>query len=158
MLHKLIIKIKTKDKGYGLFATRKINKNEIVWELDNLCKIFPLKESIIKKYPLAFQFGDNYVFCNDDSDFMNHSCDPNTWWGSDRQLIARRRINKGEEITYDYSTTDVSSDWISDWECKCGSSNCRKHISNKDCLKKSFQLKYKNHLPSWTQKYIKENG
>lgn len=157
MLHKSIVKKPVTNKGKGLFATKNIRKGEVIWELDDSCKIFPLNKMIKQKYPRAFQLGNNYVVCNDDSDFINHSCDPNTWWTSDRQLSARRDIKAGEEITYDYSTTDVTPVWIADWECKCGSNDCRKRISNRDCLREDFQQKYGEHLPSWTKKYILKN-
>jgi len=83
MLHRSIVKKKIKGKGYGLFATQKIKSGEVVWELDKSCQIFPLKKEIKRKHPRTYQSGNRYILCNDDSDFMNHSCDPNTWWISD---------------------------------------------------------------------------
>lgn len=38
--------------------------------------------------------------------FENHSCDPTTWFVDDITMNARRDILPGEEITYDYSTTE----------------------------------------------------
>lgn len=157
MLHKSIVKKSVLGKGEGLFATKRIKANEVVWAIDDSCKIFPLKKEIKQKYPRAYLFGNKYVVCNDDSDYMNHSCGPNTWWTSDRQLSARRDIRVDEEITYDYSTTDVSPDWVADWKCKCGSVDCRKRISNRDCLREDFQQKYGEHLPSWTKEFIRKN-
>ena len=158
MLHKSIVKKAIGKKGWGLFATKMIKEGEVVWELDSSCKVFPLKQNIKKKHPKAFQFGNKYVLCSDDSDFMNHSCNPNTWWLSDTQLVARWDIKAGEEITYDYSTSDVFPDWVADWECHCGAKDCRGRISNKDCLRKDFQQKYGDHLPSWTKEYIRKNS
>lgn len=157
MLHKSIAKKLIKGKWYGLFAAKLIKAGEIVWELDNSRKIFPLKKSIKQKYPRAYQFGNKYVVCNDDSDFMNHSCDLNTWWVSDTQLTAKRDIQVGEEVTYDYSTTDISPDWVADWKCQCGAKDCRGRISNRGCLRKDFQEKYGKHLPSWTKRFIRKN-
>ena len=88
---------------------------------------------------------------------MNHSCDPNTWWVSDTQLAARRTIKQGEEVTYDYSTSDVSPDWVAQWECQCGAKDCRKRISSIDCLREDFQRKYGGHLPSWVKEFIRKN-
>ena len=155
MLHESIIKKSVPNKGFGLFASKPISIDEIIWELDGSCKIFPLNDEIRQKYPHGYQFGHNYVHCHDDSEYMNHSCDPNAWWESDQKLSARRDIKAGEEITYDYSTTDISYEWTAPWECKCGSMNCRKRITNKDCLDKHFQRKYGKHLPSWTKEFIR---
>ncbi len=34
------------------------------------------------------------------------SCDPNVWISSDDSIVARRDIRAGEEMCFDYSTTD----------------------------------------------------
>jgi hypothetical protein len=54
---------------------------------------------------------------------LNHSCDPNVILDTERMLmIARRDIEKGEELSFFYPATE--------WEmqapfiCLCGSSNC----------------------------------
>ncbi|HRQ23478.1 MAG TPA: SET domain-containing protein [Anaerolineales bacterium] len=54
---------------------------------------------------------------------LNHSCDPNVILDTDRMLmIARRDIEKGEELFFFYPSTE--------WEmqapfiCLCGASNC----------------------------------
>jgi hypothetical protein len=54
---------------------------------------------------------------------LNHSCDPNVILDTERMLmIARRDIEKGEELSFFYPSTE--------WEmqapfiCLCGSSNC----------------------------------
>ena len=39
----------------------------------------------------------------DADDFMNHSCDPNTWMEDEVTISARRDIQAGEEITADYA-------------------------------------------------------
>src|SRR5262245_17355356 len=35
----------------------------------------------------------------------NHSCDPNLWWEGPYDLVARRDIAAGEELTNDYATS-----------------------------------------------------
>ncbi|MBU3968733.1 SET domain-containing protein-lysine N-methyltransferase [Patescibacteria group bacterium] len=80
----------------------------------------------------------------DKSWFMNHSCEPNVWMEESFTLVAKRDINIGEEITSDYSIWESES-YISKWECKCGSKNCRKTIIGKDYLKPELQKEYKNH-------------
>ncbi len=146
-------------KGKGLFANSFIPKNTLIWQLDDKEKRLT-KEEVEKLSPvvrkLAYQFDDKYVVATDSSELMNHSCDPNTWWNDDKSLVASRDIQVGEEITYDYSTADIG-DYIASWRCDCGSDDCRKHISGKDCFGQKFQEKYKGHLPSWTVKYIEDN-
>jgi hypothetical protein len=158
LLNKKIRKRYTKYKGYGLFAKGTIKKGESIWNMDESNKIFPLTPDVKKKYPRVFQWGHHYVLGDHDSDYMNHSCDPTCWWKSDFELVARRDIKLGEEITYDYSSSDIEPEWVASWICYCGSPNCRNRISNKDCLRKDFQKIHGEHLPSWTKKYIKKNN
>ena len=48
-----------------------------------------------------------------DERFMNHSCDPNTWWVDDDTMIARRDIHPGEEvrIMFDGWPSIIFSGW-----------------------------------------------
>jgi len=75
--------------------------------------------------------------------FQNHSCEPNTemryetgWQkhecirgarGARYELVATRDIAQDEELTSDYETFDSQADGT-EFECKCGSINCRKII------------------------------
>ncbi len=159
MLSKNIEIRESKNGEKGLFAIERIKKGEIIWKLDKNEKILT-KEKRDNLPPdirkLAFQYKDGYVVTSDRSQFMNHSCDPNTWWTKDDELSASRDIKSGEEVTYDYSTADVG-DWIASWKCNCGAKNCRKRITGKDCLNSNFQKRYINHLPSWVRNFIRKN-
>jgi len=152
--------VKTDKLGQkGVFAKTKIDKNGIIWKLDRTEKVLTKSErdelpQEIRK--LAFQYKKGYVVVSDNSKYMNHSCDPNTWWRDDETLVAKREIKNGEEITYDYSTADVG-EWVASWECQCGSLYCRHKITGKDCLDKDFQERYEGHLPSWVLTFIKGN-
>ena len=53
--------------------------------------------------------------------FLNHSCEPNAAF-DDRRLVALRRIEGAEQITFDYNTTEY--DLASPFECHCGSPDC----------------------------------
>lgn len=143
--------------GKGLFTASLIKKGEVVWSLDT--DEVQLTHDQVERLSahdrsLAFQFNDRYIICRDGSEYMNHSCDPNTWWASDTEFAARRDIQPGEEITYDYVTADVTPPWKSTWRCSCGSLLCRTYIANTDCLEKSFQERFADHLPSWVEEYI----
>jgi hypothetical protein len=57
---------------------------------------------------------------------MNHSCEPNSVIMGRTRIVALRRIEVGEEVTFDYST-NVGWDGFS-MRCKCGAAGCRKVV------------------------------
>jgi SET domain-containing protein len=138
MLNDKIIRKKTKDKGFGLFAKQKIFKNEIVWKQNkNNELVINLKQ--YSKLPKPFQkyfynygwvWGDEIILPLDTDSFMNHSCNPNVLQNSRTVWRALRDIGAGEEITFDYelTTTGKLIKHMKPMRCRCGSTNCRKWI------------------------------
>jgi len=53
--------------------------------------------------------------------FLNHSCDPNARVQG-QTLVATRAIAEGEQITFDYTTTEA--DMAEPFDCVCGSRGC----------------------------------
>jgi hypothetical protein len=132
--------------GKGVFANKNFKKNE---------KILEFKGRLIKREEipnLQKPDDDRYVQIekkgylgpsNDLDDFINHSCNPNTGLkikNGKAILVSIRKIKKGEEITYDYSTTMDEDNWEID--CLCEAKNCRKRIRDFKYLPKSIQKKY----------------
>ncbi|GFU77394.1 histone-lysine N-methyltransferase SUV39H2 [Trichonephila clavipes] len=79
------------------------------------------------------------------SRFINHSCNPNletysVWFNQQNPnlpkiaFFAKRKINPGEELTFDYKMEDSRSmNGVSDLKkervlCKCNSRNCKKYL------------------------------
>jgi hypothetical protein len=75
------------------------------------------------------------------ADFINHSCDPNCVVSGNVVLVARRDIFPGEELSYDYATTDGSD--YDEFECSCGTRACRGKISGHDWMLPELQLRYR---------------
>lgn len=152
MLHPAIVASRDDSiHGVCLVTTRPIGKGELVWELDEpaytLKEIESWSEERRQEFEwYGFQCGvDRYSSPQGLSREMNHSCDPNTWWSGSTCLVARRDIEAGEEITYDYSTADVGH--VFEMECSCGSPLCRGTISNRDYLDPEWQQRYGTNLP-----------
>lgn len=137
--------------GCCLVATRLIRAGEVVWELDEPTYTWEEIESFSEERRqdfdwYGFQCGvDRYSLPEGLSREMNHSCDPNTWWSGSTALVARRDIQPGEEVTYDYATADVDHEF--EMDCSCGSSRCRGTISNRDYLDPDWQRQYGSNLP-----------
>ena len=66
------------------------------------------------------------------SNFMNHSCDPNMCYDTNDNIIAKRDIMPGEELTIDYANfiVNVNQDFI----CNCGAKSCRRSIRKDDWM------------------------
>lgn len=63
-------------------------------------------------------------------DWVNHSCEPNAGILGQISLVAIRTIEAGEEIRYDYATSESSR--FEDFECGCGTSACRGRFTPND--------------------------
>jgi hypothetical protein len=58
--------------------------------------------------------------------YLNHSCGPNSALGKRGELRALSLIEAGEEVTFDYSTTECDRFWR--MTCGCGHPKCRKFL------------------------------
>lgn len=152
--------MKTKHKGLGLFALRDFKQGERIFHLDlTKMKRYSVKE-IDGNPDLNGDHADyvghgKYVVDDSPASYMNHSCDANCYVKMKsiaiKDVYAMRDIQRGEELTHDYTATSVSQFagmgfWIE--ECKCGSKNCRKVLQG-DFFKmpKKWQKKYYPNLP-----------
>ena len=62
--------------------------------------------------------------------FANHSCDPTMRRSGTYELVTRRAVAAGDELTVDYAT--VSNDPDFTMTCTCGTANCRQQITGMD--------------------------
>ena|ERR1035437_3337322 len=111
----------------GVFAARRIEPSELVWDYTGDERW--IKDIPSELWPYCFQVDyDRYVVPEEGSAgwFMNHSCEPNCVIMGKSRVVALRRIEPGEEVTFDYST-NVGWDDFS-MVCKCGATGCRKTV------------------------------
>ena len=122
--------------GYGVFAKEFIPKGTIVYVKDSLeIEVSPRKyekldsyaRSVVDKYSYRDERGHRIVSW-DFAKYVNHSCSRNTISTGYGFEIALRDIEPDEEITDEYAIFNLEQNF----ECGCGSQNCRKHISPAD--------------------------
>ena len=129
--------------GKGVVATRKIKKGKtlveytgerITWEEAE--KRYPIDP--IPYHTFLFEIGDGSE-CLDAANrrtmakWINHSCKPNCEAEEDEDervfIKARRAIDPGEELTYDYNLTCEEkmkkSEKLRRYPCWCGAKKCR---------------------------------
>ena len=132
--------------GKAVFANKGFEKgDEIIDFKGPLMKGEELPELVNPEDDRYIQVGkDEYIGPSGDyDDFFNHSCNPNSGIKIEEKrivLIAIKRIKKGKEITWDYSTTMDEDEW--EMDCMCKSKNCRKRIKDFKYLPKEIQHKY----------------
>lgn len=145
-------------EGRGLFAREPIAQGELVWRKEADEKYFTqaeidafTPEQKRNFYNYCYQVGPDLFYgtpegrAGDDADYMNHSCDPNTWFEADGSMTALRDIRPGEEITYDYATSEARAGF--ELNCRCGSPLCRGTVRGDDMKKKAnLRERYGHHL------------
>ena len=119
-----MLRVKTKIKqslipaaGLGLFADEFIPTGTIIWQYDiNFDQSYTqeqyesIKNSFIKQFieTYSYKYNGRYILCVDDARFFNHSNNPNCFSTDYNETTlgytkAKRDINKGEEMTDDYT-------------------------------------------------------
>lgn len=153
---------KSQISGQGLFALAPIKKGELVIKYGGgvIVTNEEFEEGFAKgiyqpESAIHFDEDHKWVTLASEPDLedatINHSCDPNLWFQNGWSLVARKNIDAGEEITFDYATGET---YPLNSECKCGAKNCRKKITGEEWANADFQKKYKNHFNPYIQGFI----
>lgn len=110
-------------KGKGLFTSTNWDACTNLYKLSGVIKPYTESSS------LAIQVSDTECIESypDFNDYVaNHSCDPNcrVYFGNQILMRSMRPISAGEEITWDYESTELDMGSCN-FNCNCGSSLCR---------------------------------
>ena len=148
--------------GAGLFTSKSFRQGEVVFVMKGPKIHFKPKNKAETMATPNIVGIDDGVYMDPCSPyvFINHSCEPNLVAAEDAvSYVALRAIQAGEELTFDYSTSEYS-----DWEmpCSCGTTDCRRVIRSIDKLPRSVFEKYFPNIPRYFQnifikKYIEKN-
>jgi hypothetical protein len=147
----------TLNKGYGSFASEPISTGEIVAGFGGRCvtrdefDLLPASQQV-----RSLQIDENLYMAGapepEPADFINHSCEPNCALSGHILLVALRDIAVGEELTYDYATTDGSD--YDEFECDCQTALCRGKVSGHDWMLPELQLRYRGTFSPYLAKRI----
>jgi uncharacterized protein len=147
----------------GVFAKEPVKKGEriaifggSIMRIDDIHTLPPN----VQDY--AMQIEERMVIANrshipEDTDYFNHSCNPNCGFSGQTFLVAMRDIAAGEEITFDYAMTiseSIGSDIVFELDCKCGSPNCRKKITENDWKLPELRARYKGYFSEYIKHKI----
>jgi len=140
---------------YGIFATRDITHGEriVVFEEQSHHLVTRAHVEATWQEPQRSWF-DRYAWPLTDELWVtwspdpehwrpiNHSCDPSAWWeGLD--VVARRDIAAGEEITLEYAT--FYDERMPAFQCGCGAALCRGTVRGDDWRLEAMSV-YGDHM------------
>jgi len=155
----------TPGNGHGLVATRAIRRGERIIAFEETRHVLVTRSHVercwgepqlswFKSYawPLT---DETWVMWDRDPESwkpINHACEPNAWLeGLD--VVARRAIRSGEEITMDYAT--FMNELMPSFDCFCGSSRCRGTIHGDDYLGDEVE-RYGDHFSDYVRNKRRE--
>ena len=147
----------TPGRGHGSIASDSISTGEVVAAFGGRCvtadefDLLPVSQQV-----RSLQIDDNLYIAGapepEPADFINHSCNPNCILTGNVVLVAGRDIGIGEELVYDYATSDGSD--YDEFECMCGSDQCRGQVSGHDWMLPELQLRYRGSFSPYLAKRI----
>ena len=81
------------------------------------------------------------------TDHVNHSCTPNCGFRGQVSLITMRKVEAGEELTFDYAMSDSSP--YDEFICHCDSVWCRGQITGRDWQMQTLQSRYEGYFSAY---------
>lgn len=128
--------------GEGLFAKENFKTGDLIFTW----------EGVLKKGRYPYYVGHRWLqiekcqwiapFRNNPGWYINHSCNPNSGIKNSVQIVAIKNITRGEEVTFDYSTSESENEW--NLKCHCKNKNCRGIIRSYMFLSLELKLKYRD--------------
>jgi len=147
--------------GEGVFATAPIGAGELVMEFGGELVAADRLEDYREPSAWAVKGGLYLALRNTDTEdsldeYLNHSCDANTWLTGETTLVARRHIAADEEITLDQGTWNFDeADYADDGRvCTCKAASCRGVLTHNDWRRTDVQARYLGHFHPLVQALI----
>lgn len=139
--------------GMGVFAAEDIASGERVRLVDGgiVFRVNKTKEDSLSN-PDWIGIGQNrWIDPRGVLRFLNHSCEPNVGVVTPETdvvaIVAMRDIDEGEELTFDYSTTECDPLW--EMMCTCRSVHCRRIVRSILTLPRARYELYLPYIPGY---------
>lgn len=130
------IEVKDNAGFKGVFARDYLAVDSVIFYLRGTVSAQPTRYTIQLNpkehlnFPAIRKTNDDLDYC---WQYLNHSCEPNAYINTaERTVCALREIAPGEEITFNYLTTE--SEMAVPFDCCCGSANCFGLIQGRNFL------------------------
>ncbi|MGH7539925.1 MAG: SET domain-containing protein-lysine N-methyltransferase [Gemmatimonadota bacterium] len=146
---------------YGVFATRRIRKGERIMTFEEQPHELATRTHVEAKWSeprlswfqrYAWPLSDEVwvMWSRDPEEWrpVNHACEPTAWLAG-LDVVARRALRPGDEITLDYAT--FCNEVMPSFSCDCGAPNCRGTIRGDDYLQ-DFVGRYGEHVSDYVRR------
>jgi uncharacterized protein len=158
-LHPSLVAAGRPDGEQGVFALAAVEAGELLAILGG--KVMPIEGEISAAHDRTLQIHDFFVLgCAEgeveDTEFFNHSCEPNAGFKGQILLYAMTGIAAGEEVTFDYATV-VFGDTVPyhyEFACQCNKPRCRGRITGNDWRLPELQTRYRGFFQPYLQEKI----
>lgn len=153
------LEVRSWQNQFGVYALEAITQGELlsVWNgiIVTYDKLADLPADILRH---TIQVEDNLylasVTATEPPDYINHSCNPNAVLEGHLSLIALRDIAADEAISFDYGTSESTP--YDEFDCACGSQNCRGRITANDWQNPALWEKYDGYFMPYLQRRINQ--
>jgi uncharacterized protein len=143
--------------GMGVYACEPIRRGEVVAMWGG--RVIPVEEIYyyneeLRRYLIQVEEGLFLTpsWPTEPAEYFNHSCDPNTGLSGQSALVAMRDIVAGEEVCFDYAMSE--SHPLFEFDCHCGSPQCRGRTSAEDWRNRELQIRYAGYFSPYLQRRI----
>jgi hypothetical protein len=145
--------------GRGLFAAAQISKHELVMVWGGRVMSYAESNLLTGRlwhYPVQVWF-DTYMGPGTEEEiepvvYINHSCAPNCGFAGSITVVARQDIAAGQELTYDYGTTDTGPYRV---PCACGAPHCRGWIDGNAWRDPEWRSRHAGYISTYIQELIR---
>lgn len=145
-------------KGRAVFAASAICKDELIAVWGGV--ILPMEEAFAlptSEKTQCIQVAEGFVLWTGphqqtEADWINHSCTPNAGLSGQILVVAMRDIRAGEEVCFDYAMSSTCD--MDDFDCACGSPDCRGHVGPDDWRLTSLRRRYHGYFSSFVARRI----
>lgn len=137
----------------GIFAREPIRAGELLLAMGG--KILSHRGLAATGHTFSIQIEEDAFMCpiQDEKAYrINHSCTPNAGVSGQITFVALRDITPGEEVCYDYAMTDGIP--YDEFECHCGTPNCRHHVTGNDWKLPELWARYGEHFSPYLLRRI----
>lgn len=143
--------------GQGLFVRSPIAKGEVVAVFGGFATpAHQFREMPADRQRHAIQVADDIYLVGGEErslgDYVNHSCDPTAHLAGEITLVAARDLAVGDQLTYDYATSDSAP--YDEFECECKAERCRGKVTGEDWMNPVVQRWYEGCFSPYLQRRI----